>query len=477
MSLTKVIYSMIDGAPVNILDFGADPTGTDDSTAAIQNAINATSTPLAVYFPAGVYKVTSTITVDRDRIMLYGDGVASRINFVPTADDICFLFDKGAGATSSMVQCTVQNLAFYSSDTTYKKTIFKLIDISQCIFDNVQTLSPHVHGNGSIFLHINGRDSSAFRNLFIRADINILISPDPDSSIIGIDHFNFHNLYLGNATGSPYPLIEIEDGVALTQVSFTGLQAWTRGNGGLKWTDTTSAGISNGLYLNNIRYENNQDPDNTYFVEINRSSTDLQNLVLSNCFSNNSKGLYLRKVRGVYLDGFYFADNAREAINADATVYPIETNNSFFQSGSTSSLTGIELYESQANVTSGGVRENAYYGLTLANNLKPSIVNNQTTSATPISLGVDAIGVIGDRTQLGFVLITCEGGTRASSIFMLRGAAGTVANALDPDTDFSTTKDNAGTVNIYYDAVDTEYKIQNKLASAITVFVQRFGRS
>jgi polygalacturonase len=39
MSLTKVSYSMINGAGLNILDFGADPTGVADSTSAIQNAI------------------------------------------------------------------------------------------------------------------------------------------------------------------------------------------------------------------------------------------------------------------------------------------------------------------------------------------------------------------------------------------------------------------------------------------------------
>lgn len=39
MSLTKVTYSMIDGAPINVLDFGADPTGATDSSAAFNAAI------------------------------------------------------------------------------------------------------------------------------------------------------------------------------------------------------------------------------------------------------------------------------------------------------------------------------------------------------------------------------------------------------------------------------------------------------
>jgi hypothetical protein len=49
MSLTKVSYSMVNGAPANVLDFGADPTGVADSTAANVAAIcNAAWTPEVV---------------------------------------------------------------------------------------------------------------------------------------------------------------------------------------------------------------------------------------------------------------------------------------------------------------------------------------------------------------------------------------------------------------------------------------------
>src|SRR4030043_95350 len=56
MSLTKVPYSMIKGAPVNVLDKGADPTGVADSTAAIQAAIDTGKT---VWIPNGTYSVTT----------------------------------------------------------------------------------------------------------------------------------------------------------------------------------------------------------------------------------------------------------------------------------------------------------------------------------------------------------------------------------------------------------------------------------
>jgi polygalacturonase len=61
MSLTKVSYSMIQGAAVNVLDFGADPTGATDSRNAISLAFDEVLAGGTLYFPKGTYKVDSQI--------------------------------------------------------------------------------------------------------------------------------------------------------------------------------------------------------------------------------------------------------------------------------------------------------------------------------------------------------------------------------------------------------------------------------
>lgn len=48
---------------VSILDFGADPTGAIDATAAIQNAINTVGQGGYVFLPAGTFKISSTIVI------------------------------------------------------------------------------------------------------------------------------------------------------------------------------------------------------------------------------------------------------------------------------------------------------------------------------------------------------------------------------------------------------------------------------
>lgn len=64
MSLTKVTNSMIKGAPFSVLDYGADPTGTTDSTTALQAAMNAAaaaSQPLE--FQSGTYLKNAELVI------------------------------------------------------------------------------------------------------------------------------------------------------------------------------------------------------------------------------------------------------------------------------------------------------------------------------------------------------------------------------------------------------------------------------
>ena len=73
MSLTKVTYSMIEGSPINVLDYGATGDGATNDTAAIQAAINALpANGGAIYFPVGTYLTDSLTGVTGLKFL--GDG-------------------------------------------------------------------------------------------------------------------------------------------------------------------------------------------------------------------------------------------------------------------------------------------------------------------------------------------------------------------------------------------------------------------
>ena len=108
MSLTKVSYSMIQGATLNVLDYGADPTGATDSATAIQAAINAASSGKSVFLPAGTYLIASTITVPYSSFEFYGQGRAVTV----------LKFTGTAGGTALLVQGSGQQNKVYAHDFT-----------------------------------------------------------------------------------------------------------------------------------------------------------------------------------------------------------------------------------------------------------------------------------------------------------------------------------------------------------------------
>jgi len=70
------------GQGYSIVDYGADPAGVLDSTAAIQECINdALTNKVPVYIPSGTYKTTSTITINsgNNPFYIFGDGGTSII--------------------------------------------------------------------------------------------------------------------------------------------------------------------------------------------------------------------------------------------------------------------------------------------------------------------------------------------------------------------------------------------------------------
>lgn len=73
MALTKVSYSMIEGAPANVLDYGAVGNGIANDSNAVQAAIN---TGRRVRFPAGTYLINVTIA---NKTILEGDGSTATI--------------------------------------------------------------------------------------------------------------------------------------------------------------------------------------------------------------------------------------------------------------------------------------------------------------------------------------------------------------------------------------------------------------
>lgn len=102
MSLTKVSYSMIQGECANVLDFGADPTGVADSTAAFNLAA---SNNKRVYIPSGTYSVSNVLLRGGEQFV--GENNIDTILEVNTNDTAAFYNDW---TTSFVTQGLVENI-------------------------------------------------------------------------------------------------------------------------------------------------------------------------------------------------------------------------------------------------------------------------------------------------------------------------------------------------------------------------------
>ena len=89
MSLTKVSYSMITGAPVNVLDFGATGNGSTDDTTSINAAITYAGSNGGgnIFFPAGTYKISSPLVLINSQ-SLVGNGNTTIYNVSTTQEAI-----------------------------------------------------------------------------------------------------------------------------------------------------------------------------------------------------------------------------------------------------------------------------------------------------------------------------------------------------------------------------------------------------
>lgn len=179
MSLTKASYSMITGAPINVLDFGATGNGTTNDTAAIQAAINSMSAGDELYFPSGNYLISGnpalTFPSSLQRIRVYCDG-----RFLYNENNVAI---KISDSTTRMWESKFFNLSILRSytspyETGLAGTGFSIVNNGDCEFNGFRAegfekgiaLEPNaVNTAVSINTFFHCSTQACIHNIFIKA--------------------------------------------------------------------------------------------------------------------------------------------------------------------------------------------------------------------------------------------------------------------------------------------------------------------
>jgi len=231
MSLTKVSYSMITGAAVNVLDYGATGNGVTDDRAACQAAITAAkNTGSSVYFPAGTYLIRSTAGPDSknnglvipfstqnstsNRVSLIGEGTST----VFKAGDNNMIVVRWSDSHCSMQGISIDGnsktgvwaLGVVPQDMTQTTTVtyqlyneFTDIYILGCDEGIVMRTGPDVGGADS------GCWYNSFINIFIIFTLRGIWMTNCPVNSSGVNRNFFTNIRIGQQVNTG---IQIDDG-------------------------------------------------------------------------------------------------------------------------------------------------------------------------------------------------------------------------------------------------------------------------
>jgi len=255
MSLTKASFSMITGAVVNVLDYGADPTGATDSSSAIQAALtyagSITSTKVnhaAVYLPSGAY-LASNLEIPLG-VILYGDGV--NISQIIVTDTVNSCIKMQNYTTVQGIYFSYPNQTTTSTPTAYPPTIINssVTPASYGTISNVRTEGAYdfISLTGATHFTIQNVDGMPYR-------YGIVLDTMLDSITIENVHFNYSYTSLGstlvnwiynNAIGITFKRV---DSAKVTDYLCFGMQNAVSFQGG------APSGSANGIFIENFVFD------------------------------------------------------------------------------------------------------------------------------------------------------------------------------------------------------------------------------
>jgi len=391
MSLTKATYSMIQDAPTNIVDFGADATGVADSTAAIVAAIAASN---FVYIPSGTYKTTTQIDLKSNLIVQFAGNAT--IQFAGNATTYAFNANTCTDIVVRDGQVLGTAIAGYS---LFRFVSCANIEIQNCTIK--QSGSMGLQFESCNFVKVDGCDLS--NNYYYGIS-------DTD----GTNNKYTNNLFYGNGS--------------------TGI-ATTTGGRGINLRRCVSCFVSGNRFAANTEY------GFRIYSEAADASASYNNVISGNNFYDNTRTdfvLYDESLAGTLVKNNIISDNIvqRSTEPSLGVFYLLHggkntfVNNRAYKSGAFSTAVAFNFYYAVDCTMIGCSAENITNAISLpgSNNIVIDTFTGTTVATAISSLSGTAGGIVVKNSKF------THGGAGASDVAINSVGVATAKNWYDGNT-------------------------------------------
>lgn len=375
MALTKVTPDMIEGdfpfnringLPFSVLDYGADPTGATDSTAAINAAIVAANSAGGgtVYFPAGLYIIgTTTHVVMLSNVSFVGDGWSSKIKL---ADNTPIIASISALTATARTNIGVRNL-YFDGNRANQTNLVGLFRFDNCTHIEVRNTMMVNCNNVCVYFVLGCSHVSCNNNIMV----------DSNGTNIKVGHESSDVVISGNLLYDTGAFTTHYDGFIMTRFGTTGQKNIVISNNNM--ISPNGSGLELGIWLisgNNITVTGNT-------IDVGGTA-----------------------VSGVFIDA--------EAVMRDITV----SGNAIY--GSTGALTAVRVIERSAgkNISRLTISGNTIRGLV---STAISVVPTYVSTFSEVSITGNSVNTTMDGAADKGILIASEGAVISGNTINMTG--------------------------------------------------------
>lgn len=302
-----------------------------------------------IYIPPGIYAIEEALTpISVNRVKVRGAGTHNtQIRFNPSLSGVT-LFKFSTVGPGVLTQNGIRDMSIGCTGAFSKqKVAIELIEVSKFEMESIAISTWYDTGTtGSIGLRVEGHELCTFRNLSIMANRPLVLAKSDIYEQIHVDHFTFDGVGMGcEPTWTQYPLIEIEDGVVITNLAFKNLNL-SGGTHCIYYNDTSSVASGTNMLIENVRTETEGVyPEGAYSLYI-KCNYAIYNVEVKNCYFGAYKnGVYLRGVKHFSIRNSSIIASERTQLDAEAIANAelVIDNCYWYPNENTPALTGYTI--------------------------------------------------------------------------------------------------------------------------------------